>query len=219
MNVTFYNVLKHTSAFSVLIPLLLCVIKYKSLNAISKIIFIYLAMCLVGESALFGYYWYTGKSNHWIFRIIGWLEFASLSVLFYRLIKMSNSVRVCYCLTIIIIYFIFVLEYIQNEGLYDPTPWFNALYFLFIIGCSIGYFYFYLKESEIIRFRGQDVFYIICGILLFFSVTFFVMLFENFINTADSSITRYVWSIVLVGNLFYNALISIGILKSKNSIS
>jgi hypothetical protein len=103
------------------------------------------------------------------------------------------------------------------SDMHTPMTVFNGFYILLIIIFSL--YYFYLEnEKEETKEHMQDFFWFNSAFLLFFGTSFFIFLFDDFILTADRAVGRLLWTIHLINNMIFYALLTVGIWKTSGRL-
>ena len=201
-----------------LIILLVCFIiglsSYKYLNNSTKYIFYFVLLAVITESI--GYYsLYISserKVNTLIFYLYRPFEFLFISMFFYinfKDRKFKNIIKFLIPL-VVVFYLIFgipsKLDLIANYKLY---------LFSFFCFCLFSIIYFKQildVELELILNSG---FWITTGILAFYSGSFFLSGFINFLAKNNLSLAKKVFSINHVLNIFFYSLIAYGFICQR----
>lgn len=189
-------------------------LNYKHLNNSTKYIFYFVLLAVITESV--GYYsLYMSsekKVNTFVFYLYRPFEFLFISMFFYINFKgrLTKNLIIFLIPLVVIFYLIFgipsKLDLISNYKLY---------LFSFFCFCLFSILYFKQildTELELILNSG---FWITTGILIFYSGSFFLSGFINFLAKSNLELARKVFSINHVLNIFFYSLVTYGFICQR----
>lgn len=215
--INFYKI--YTAYFvpiCVLIPVIIFIPKYKIADTAYKILFGYLIIsaCINAAGIEIGL---KHQSNLWLFHVDTVAE-SVLLLFFFR--KLSNTTSFKKIITIIL--FLFPLACIVNLLLFQAGSKINtypraAESILFIL-LTIQYWLQHSYETETMEWLQYPVNWILSGILLYFSSSFCLFVFSNFLlddamSRHDFNLLRIVWSVHATILLIMYVLFSVGFKK------
>ncbi len=190
------------SMISILAPTVLGAAIYKMLPRQLKVLALYIFIKFVLEGVVY-VTWQLGVNNLALFHLFTYIEFGFISMIYFSLFRMIRFVRYGIIILgstflILSVYLLLNYEYLDSfnslqRGLEHIIVLIYVLFFLFLFS----------RRSPEERFLLKPYFYLSCGFLIYFSVTFLVLLdtkeyvnFNNFFN----------WSVHSVLNIFLNAV-------------
>jgi hypothetical protein len=203
----------HISAFSIGIPFFFLLLWRKKFEG-------YLGLWLfVGNSLLFEllFVWTNAMKirNLPIFHLYTLMEFSVLYFFFLSLIPLSAKK------SIKIFSIGFALYLVVNPFLFEKLTDYNSISrslesLVLIVFCSM-YFYKIYKDEEIEQLENQPEFWMVCGLLIYLTVSLFTHLLANYIVKSPSSRATIMASFAFanISNIIKNIAISIGIWKAN----
>jgi hypothetical protein len=209
------DVIFYFSAFAVLGPFIIAWSKYKYLGTAFKVLTWHLSLATIFNSlAAILSFW---KINNLpLLHIYTAVEFICLCLFFYYTL---GSWLNKWLLAIMIS--IFLLIGILNAALYDGLFSFNTIprsleCLTIIILCIAGY-YSILTNIKSEKLNNNPVFWIITGLLIYFSGSLFLFMMSNYILPLNHKLNILVWVIhaMFSDNLYL--FISIGLWKIKKT--
>jgi hypothetical protein len=173
-----------------------------------KALFFYLLLTLTTEisSILLAN---KGFTNFWTLNLFTILEFILVSLIYaYEFNIQKNK-----------LFLLLVAAFIVTAAIQFSHDSSNSIT-LFIEGMilvtfSAVYFFKVFSDLKIPRLTNYYFFWLNSAFLIYFTVPFFLLLFENFVRTTDLSLAFLLWPIQLVTNISFNTLLSIGIWKIR----
>jgi hypothetical protein len=211
----FFSIIKYTSALSVLIPFVLCLIKFKTLDKILRVLFFYLILSIFSE--LVGYFLITKNIQNYLSRnLYTVLEFTCLASIFYLRFN-SKTIRklilLFYFVFLFLVFYILVFKEFYNKRDNILTT-FESSFFIFI-----SYFYLFrlIKDMDNSIFLNSYFIWVNNAILIYFSAAFVLFLFIEYIEKFNKESYYYVVSLHLLANITFNLMLSIGIWKIKRN--
>ncbi len=211
--VTLFDILKHTSGISVLIPLVCCLIRFKALNSILRVLFVYLLVSVLADMLGLIFMRHNIKT-YLIFHSFTVVE-CSLLVFIYltqfeqrltrNIIKISFSFFLLMAIVILVI----------NKGYNRQDSILSSYESIFLILLSIGYFYKVMKELNIPKLNEFYFAWINTGVLIYFITGFLLFLFNGYIEKRGLKTHNTLYSLHWLSNIAYNILLSLGIWKIR----
>lgn len=191
--------------------LLFYFLKNKTLDEISILIY------LIGIGAFYELFFtiYLKQNSELWFKIYPFLEFIALLYFFKKLIGISQSVfytiLVSYCSLYLILYwFYFYKINLSALELFIPIS-----HCLLVYTCSTKWTMQQFEKLETSSLLHFPVFYILSGMILYYSGTFFIFGLETIFRYTKSPILLYFWYINLFLLFIYRLSFYIAIWKAK----
>ena len=205
------SVFIYLSIGSVLLPITIGFYCNISKNQLTKYIFIYVVIAFISDIASF-----VLAKNHinnmFIFHIWGALQ-ALLLTLFYRKILANFS----HFITVVGI--AYLLYYIINSSLIESIAKYNnvamSVQAILMIMLSLLYFYKTYKEETSIFIDRIPEFWIVIGVLIYFSGALFSFLLATDILAQLSNRFYNSWILHNTANIIKNILFAIGLWKVR----
>jgi hypothetical protein len=204
-----YDILMYTSALSYIIPLYL-LINDKTLSIILKVLSLFLVLSLATEFVSFYAINIQHKDNKWVLHIYTLICQFNLSLFYWFLIQ--NRVIRIFILAfncLFLLFFIYNIQFITDNLMRAQLAY--LLSSMFLICISSFYFYKVYTEMKITNLFQDGLFWINSAFLIYFSSTFYVSLFEEYIRSEDLNLLYYTWPIQLVSTIIFNVILSRGI--------
>lgn len=166
-----------------MIPIIVGIIKYSTLDISKKLIWYLCCYTLLGE---IGNYCYLNfydvppetKNNSPLFHFYSYIEFGILAFIFYRKSDNLRWKRMIKVLCLVFYSFSIVnLIFWESVWVFNSNQRFVEGIFVFII--LFAFFIDLLKNVEDVYFERNSYFWLSTGFLMYFTGTLFVFLFEN----------------------------------------
>ncbi|UTW61857.1 hypothetical protein KFE98_17860 [bacterium SCSIO 12741] len=144
------------------------------------------------------------------------LEFLMLSLYFYWRLKPMLSPRVL----ILIILFFFGYSLVNSfffQHIYENNSNARALESILLIFFSLLLFYKFIREARIVRLEQTPEFWINSAVLLYFSGSFFLFVFSNYVVNMKREWATVFWGVHAIFYVIYLLLISIGLWKVRRN--
>jgi len=202
-----YNAIAYTSAFSVILPITISLYRVTAGNKVNKVLLVYLFLSLFVEMINF-IFLSMGKSNIIVVEIFKLLE---LSIITYMFSLFNLKSRRSRFFTIIMLFVGLLLFLIDLK--IGTTILFNGFAHCAIL--SLTFFAFYKMLLDEYNIADFHFFWISCGILFYFSISFFLFLLYDFTKSLSVPLAKNLWLINLATNMLYYLFLSIGIWKIK----
>jgi len=201
-----YLVCANISAFSALIPMALSIWKYKAFNTQMKIVLCYVTLSFLTDLISFALY-----LNHMQTTLVQMIYSMLQGVLIIYMYALQLKLRFSthYLLQALLI-ILFILPFLFPSF---PTSIAGSVQAATI--CTLGFVFFYrvFIELKIRVLSDHTFFWINTAFLFYFSSTFMLELFDNFIRTSGGVIGMYIYFVFIASNIIHYLLISIGIWK------
>jgi hypothetical protein len=206
-----FNIINHTSSLSVAIPLTCCILKIKALNSELRVLFAYIIVSVATEITSFIFIRnniHTYLVNHLF--TISECTFITL-IYFYR--YETKGIRA----NIVIFYVLFLalsfVILILKDGYDGPDNVLSTYEATFFIILSGSYVYKIMKEVKITKLKEFYFYWINSAILLYFSMAFFLFLFNIYIAKRGLKTYNNLYTLHWIINVAYNVLLAKGICK------
>lgn len=186
---------------------------YKSFSLPTKIMYLYVSVSFITETL--GYYsLYISsekKVNFLLYNIYVPTSFLILSLFFYIIINNKNIKEIIYLLTflLIFIHIFFIFDSINIK--FDFRLFLLSIFLLSIY--SILFLRQILYSEESIYLNPH--FWIVTGILFFYSGYFFLSGFINYISLKDPALARKLYTINHLLNIIYYSLVTYGFICQR----
>ena len=209
-----YRILTYSSIISILIPLICCVIKYKTHSTILWVLFTYIIFSTLTEILSLFLPNYSIKNYFLSQNIFAVTEFLLISVLYYLEFKIKITQRII--LYISIAYICFVLIELGITGKYLQANTIISLIEACILSMFAIYFFFNVQtELSIPRLTDYSFFWINCGVAIYFSTSIILFAFDDYISKCGEKEVEQLWGLHLFCNILYNILLSVGVWKIR----
>jgi hypothetical protein len=192
--------------------LLMCFfVKSQKLLEIKYLIF------LIGIGAIYElvFSFYLKFSSEIWFKIYSYLEFITLLIFFRKLIGMRQSVFLYITLFYTIIFAIFATLFFEkiNVNLFELfIPISNCL---LVFNFSTKWTLLQFEKLEASSLFQSPIFYILSGMILYYTGTFFIFGLESMFRNTKSSVLLYFWYVNLLLIFIYRLSFYIAIWKAK----
>ena len=218
MNLSTYFLIAHISMLSVLIPILIGIWKYKTLDSTLKLVLLWLCFSGLFDLACFmianDYILAHRNSNNMIVvNVYPAVQVVFISLIYQRFFK--SSVRQI-LLSISILSILFILwQYFLNNGFYELKSLSLGLSTIVGLLYLLGYFSLFLIEKIDIdySYNHESLLWISSGTLLFFAGSFVVVTGYDIISKYKHIFHPYIFH--LIPRIIMNLAIFIGFLVYK----
>lgn len=209
----YYKILTYFSACSLLVPISISLAKFRTLSARHRLFFVYLLICLFSEAISFLFIQYNVNVNY-VLNVFTVIEAICLCSIFYFLF--TPVVLKLTVIVLAILYFLFsISNYYYFSGIQSQDDIISTVESVLMILLSCSYFYRLLVELNVPRLESFSFYWINLGIAIYFSASFFLFMFGDFLNRCEIKTAYVLWSIHLIINIACNSLFSIGIWKAS----
>lgn len=206
-----FEQLTHLSSLSVIVPIIASLFRNKTLNKILRVLFLYLIISAVVEAIS---YFLTINSiqNFVVKNIYTVIEFTCITAIYFlefegktakRLIGISYIGFLCLSVLLLLI----LGNYNKQDNIINSTEsWLVILFGAFYV--------FKLYNNFAIKNLLSYYFtWINFAILLYFSTSFFIFLFSEYLEKGGLENYYFVYSLHLISNISFNIILTIGIWK------
>lgn len=196
------------SIYSPAIPFIAGLICFYRLRIDQKAIF-QIAICsIIAEVA--AYFIIRADGNQAIiYLIFSLIEYGILSYIFASGIRPFLSSSFFWSMSVFFFLF-FLFEIIFLSGIARFNAYSTAIESLIIIAYALIFFYKTLKELKIRHLEQEPLFWLSTGVLLYFSSSFFIFLFTNYVSSSNR-VLFIIWGIHAIFNILLNVFYSIAI--------
>lgn len=211
MDIDFSILLMKASAYSILLPILILLIRVKGLGRHKKLIGALVLVRALTELLSN----YIGKilerPNLPLLHIYTFIEFGLLAYIIgstlHPIIRSKQLHWMVGAFTIVAI-----LNGWIGEGFFHFNAYIRALEGLILISLALLYFYKLLKDLKIQRIEREPVFWVSLGVLLYFSGSLFLFLISNVLNQeATKTLSMTIWGIHSFLNIMLNIILAIAL--------
>lgn len=200
----------YLSTFSIIIPIFLGVLMYRTLTKPLLILFFYLCLTAIMEawsSVLHTYGW----SNLYLFKVHTLIEFVTFSSMYFLIIESRIFRKVC-----LLVVPLFTISTIFIETWRDSPDQLNTEVRVVESGILISYFIFHIlhtyRKSNSPFLEIQPYFVLTIGLLIYFLGTMLVYLYYNYL---EGETLMLVWALHSILNIVLNFIFAITIWKSR----
>ena len=214
--VNIYKILNYASACSILIPLACSAIKFRTLNHVLRVLFIYLVISSLTEflnpiAARISISSYNALQNGFTF-----VEFLLVTTVYFFQLKNSILGKVLISIALLfsclfLVIFIYGKNYLNADSIVKPIE--AAIMIVF----AICYYFKVLKELMDKTAIVEDYYFtfINAAILIYFASSFLIFLFAPYLATCPKRIFQFIWILNSIANITYNSILTLGIWKQK----
>lgn len=209
-----FHILERISVSSSFIPLFICLIRFKVSNTEIKILFIYIFVSVLSEvfSLILAEQYI---KNNIVWNMFTVLECTLIARIYFLRSEVEKSRRI-----ITFFYFLFLLlafaTLILKKGFNLPQSILSIYESWFFIILSYSYFFKMVRELNVDRLTDYYFAWINSAILIYFCMSFFLFLFDWYLEQSDLATYSILYTPHLLVNIAYNILLSIGIWKFKH---
>ncbi|MFD3001704.1 hypothetical protein ACFS7Z_15130 [Pontibacter toksunensis] len=201
------------ATFSVLIPLLAGLIRFKRGGQVSYILFGYVVVsALVDAGGLITAS--KGINNNWMSHVFVPLEYLFFSSVYALAVPSERWKKAVY-----VSFWLFLGFCVLNVFLWEPLDKFNSkarvLESALLIAMVLLYFYSKLKQREEQNFLTEPLFLFSSAILLYFSGTVVIFSFLEALMQESMELARSFMNVMRVLLIMLNVVIAIVLLKDK----
>lgn len=206
-----YQILEHVSAFSVLLPVIILIIRFKALNKQLWALFLYFLFCIVAERLSLVFLPDEKKQNI-VFNCFTIVEFSLLSFIYYHEAT-RRSIKNLFLVTWLA--FILYGAVVYNKAIGKSENSVMALEAGIMILFTYLFIYRFYVDDNRIKPTRHYFFWINLAFLIYFSAAFLLVLTLDYINQADARTAMILWGIHNMIGVASNILISWGVWKVK----
>jgi hypothetical protein len=209
----FLRLLSDISAYTSVIPLIISLRYYKSINRTLKPLFILSILSVVAE-VLNKIHVEYDINNYYIFHIFTIIEFTLISLFYKRFFLQFKNIRI-FEVFIFVFFIIAFIDYKIN-GLDSMDSFSITVESVILTSYSLILFYFVLQKLIFENLLNTPIFWMNTAILIYFSGNLILFVFSNYLLATEPKKYHMLWyTIHSFINISYNALISVGFWKTK----
>lgn len=202
-----------TASYFIAIPVLVAILRYKSLGSAMKTMAVY--VFLSGCIQLYSSYLSAHKQNNlWLLHIYTPLEFACIVWFYSKVLRRFISIP-----AFLGIGAVFALLSVLNSAFLQDMLTFNtyarSLEGVLVILLCLSWCYQTLLEMKIQRLEEDPVFWVNTGFLLYFSGNVLLFAFSNYIIGINRALNMYIWSFHALFSILLYFFITIGLWKAR----
>lgn len=212
---TFFNIIKYVSALSILIPFIFCIIKYKTLNKVLRVLFLYVIASAFTEGIGF-YLLINNIHTYRVQNLFTLIECTFITYIYYIKFERINAKRV---ITIFYLFYAILSYYllVVKQGYNKQDNILNTMESAFFMALAYSYFYNLTRELDISKLTEYYFTWLNSAFLIYFSSGFVMFLFKEYIENLHLQYFYLVYCLYLIASIAYNIILSIGIWKIKRN--
>lgn len=207
--------LAYFSAFMLLVPLLIGLVRINFLCNNYFLIFILVLISMITELISFMIVKYLNISNILLYNTHTLFEISLISAFYYKFLdkKKIKSIILIIC-SLFVIFLIFELA-VQSKNIMNEVPLtFESTYIIILTFLT---FHQVLQKQVYKNIIDDPIFWFNSAFLIYFSGNLFIHLFSNFLHEFAQKAFYEIWGVHSVLNIILYTLISIGFWKTKPS--
>lgn len=207
-----FDILSHSSSISGVIPFFICIIRFRLLNKILKILFFYLGITVFIEAT--SYFLTTNNiQNYFIKNSYTFIECTCIFLMYYFQFKSLLAKKVL--LLAYLFFFILSAALLIFMGAYNkPDNIINSLEAWMVIMTGSYYMFELYSDLTIPSLTNYYFTWVNIALLLYFSISLFMFLFNSYLERCGLRQYYEIYSLHLVGNITFNLLLTVGIWKT-----
>jgi len=208
-----YSVLYYLSLVSILGPFVCGLIKIKTLDIASRVLFSYVIVSIVAEviSYKFNYLTDIYFTTQNLFVLLEFLLFTIIYLIEFR----TRSVKVLILITTVC-FFAYALKIYLNLGTIEVQESnLSVLESMILIVFALYFFFQVLVDLRIKNILSYPFYWLNVAVILYFTSSIMLFLFDDFISHATQEAFERIWSLHLFGNIVFNTLLSIALWKAR----
>ena len=218
MNLKFlYNLIIYLSAISVLIPLVVGLIKIRTLSYLLRVLFVYICICSVTEILCH----LTAHKNPKIFHLTQNLftVVECLILLYIFVIEFSSKTFRVLILTLSSSFlFLNVAVYYWFSSIFSDNNIASTAESIVIIFVSLLYFYNLALETKTLKRWENSFLWINIAVLLYFSTSFCPFLFSKQLANKEAPTGYFIFqSFQRLINIIYNTMLAVALWKPRTT--
>jgi hypothetical protein len=195
------------------LPIIFCLIYWKSAYNNSKILIIYSVLILMLE-IIGGFHSANSKPNHYVYLLFYLFETIALTIYYHQSLS-SKRFFIILFFTMMLSLAAIIYNLINGIDLMDNYS--GSIQSICFITISVLCFYVILSKLVVSNLANSTLFFINTGNLIYFSGRFFVCLFIlEIVNEKGSNELLNFWYLVSVLLVIHRIFLSIGISKIKH---
>ncbi|WP_103864391.1 hypothetical protein [Aquimarina sp. I32.4] len=211
MSIDFFKILGNLSSFIVIIPLLLSITKFKSLNTIQIRLLHLLILVFIVES-ISNILWRKKINNLPVYHFFTVIQFLLIINIYREVLSYIYSKSFFIIIGIgFIIFAIINTVFLQNLYTFNSNA--TTVLGVLVVFFSLSYFYVLLKEAKYSPLENNPMFWINSGFLIYFSSSLILFYINNSMFKGSTEASYLVWGLHAVVNIvlmiFYTVAIAV----------
>lgn len=205
--------ISYASMYSVGLPAVIGLIRFRHLQKGQVAIFILVLLSILTE---FGATWvaYEGGYQNLVYYGFTIAEFTLLTYVFSE--SWASSLRFTWTGALAMLFLLFVvLDMFWLSGIEQFNSYSTSIESLLLIAFALLYFFLTLREMKTRHLEREPLFWISIGVLLYFSSSLFIFLFTNTVNASMRALF-IIWSIHGIFRILLNICFSIALWIKPN---
>lgn len=203
----------HLSSSSAILPVILGVTQYRRASADFKLIS-WLVITSASADVISLLLMQIGTNTWPIVNLFFIIQFALLFAVFNQHLK-SNFLKAA----VVVLTFFALLNYILIQTPEKFNSYTTYAGGIFIMILSMDYLYRLMRDLSAERIQDLPMFWIAFGVLVYFSGTLFLFLFNNYLIEHQPGNHQYMWILHNVLNIIKNGFLAIGLWKNYKAAS
>lgn len=209
MNFDFFDLIIKVAQLSILLPIAIAFLRFRSLSKVQRLLLILLLVSLT-ISSIARYLWSLKENNLYLLHYYTVLEYCFWSGIFYLFFEGKFMKRFIVCTGILFIAFA-ILNSVFWQDLSSFNSYSRSVESILLVGFSIYYYLKMFKEEKILILEKNVSFWINAAVLVYFSGSFLLFGFSNLLLRLNSHEKIEVWGIHGVFLIIHYILITIGL--------
>lgn len=208
-----YKILMYLSIYSVFIPALVGLKKFKTLNKRMRVLFFYIIASALSDFISL-YLAKKGISNYLVRNVYIMLIGFCISYIYYNAFN-DKKIRIFILSSFTVFLFLYVSNFLiwGNLSRLDITVITVEAFFFILL--AHFYTYYLFKEMNFEKLRDDAFFWVNNAFLIYFSGNFAIFLYFNYILNIGLELYYFLHSLQLLTNIAFNILLTIGLWKIK----
>lgn len=200
----------YLSMLSILLPTCFGAVLFKRLPVSLKVLSIFIFLSVILEGAT--YFTYSkGMNNMWLFHLYSFLEFATISLIYFFAFK-SRPLKVMVIMASVIFLVLSTFNLLFNEQVSEFNSFQRYMGTILLLSYFVAQYIVLLNSRNAPFLELHPYFILTTGFLVYFLGTMYLFLYAN--EFIKNNIQMY-WTIHGVLNIFLNAIYSITLWKGS----
>jgi hypothetical protein len=215
---SFALVLVYASVISGFFPVLAALYNYRQLNPVLKIMALFCLLSVIPDvfSLVTAYILKLTLNTLFLMHFYDLMAVVFFTAIYFKAFYASVLKKITLILGLVAL-LIMLVNFIFIEGISVYPSISNTVLSMFLIVLSLTYFYQLLSRQEFMYIEKQGLFWINSGVLFYHSITIFLFMLYNDINSAQKADYYMMQSVT---NIIANLLYSVGLLcKPQKTIT
>jgi len=198
------------SPYVILLPLVAGIITFKKNTTANRILTVHIGLAAV-FTAVSAVMWYKHQNNLPLSHVYTVLEFVFLSV-YYSLVYPDRQMKTTIRIVVLLFVVFAVLNVLYLQDIYQYNTYARSVQAFIMMVYGLGGYFMVLQQKNTIY--NTSFFWINTGYLVYFSVSLFLFMLNNYLIYLGRDVVLVSWAIhALVMALLY-ILVSIGLWKT-----